>query len=106
MTRPEVCAMRRRVWVAPLASVVAGCVSTDDQRLRDYDDDGVLLFKRGAYGDAREEFQAALTLKPADPNLLYNLGQCYDRLGQADKAEQRTGIVCDRRPATPIACTP
>ncbi len=80
--------MRRRVWVALLASVVAGCVSTDDQRLRDYDDDGILLFRRGAYGDAREEFQAALTLKPADANLLYNLGQCYDRLGQTDQAEK------------------
>jgi tetratricopeptide (TPR) repeat protein len=80
--------MGRRVWVAVLASVVAGCVSTDDQRLRDYNDDGVLLFRRGAYADARDEFQAALALKPGDANLTYNLGQCYDRLGQAEKAEQ------------------
>ena len=80
--------MRRLGWVAVLASVVAGCVSTDDQRLRDYDDDGIQLFRRGAYNEARETFQAALALKPADPNLLYNLGQCYDRLDAADKAEE------------------
>jgi tetratricopeptide (TPR) repeat protein len=88
MTSPEVSAMRRCIWVAVLASFVAGCVSTDDERLHDYNEDGVFFFKRGAYSDAREEFQAALALKPADANLLYNLGQCYDRLGLADKAEQ------------------
>jgi protein O-GlcNAc transferase len=88
MKPPEVCAMRRLGWVAVLASVVAGCVSTDDQRLRDYNDDGVSLFQRGAYNDARESFQAALALKPGDPNLHYNLGQCYDRLGQTDLAEK------------------
>ena len=80
--------MRRWLGLAMAAALVAGCVSTDDQRLRDYDDDGIALFRRGAYGDARDTFQAALALKPADPNLLYNLGQCYDRLGQDDKAEQ------------------
>ena len=80
--------MRRLGWVVALASVVAGCVSTDDQRLHDYNDDGIALFRRGAYSQARETFQAALTLKPADPNLLYNLGQCYDHLDQTDKAEE------------------
>ena len=66
-----------------------GLASTDnDQRLRDYNDDGVHLFERGAYKDAAESFQAALALKPADANLLYNLGQCQDRLGQADAAEK------------------
>jgi Flp pilus assembly protein TadD len=67
---------------------VAGCVSTDDQRLRDYNDDGVHLFQRGSYNDARESFQAALALKPGDPNLLYNVGQCQDRLGQNETAEK------------------
>jgi Flp pilus assembly protein TadD len=88
MTRLEVRAMRRIGWVALLASVAAGCVSTDDQRLYDYNDDGVSLFRRGAYNDAREEFQAALALKPGDANLLYNLGECYDHLRQNEKAEQ------------------
>src|SRR5258708_4489416 len=88
MTRPEVCAMRRLGLVAVLASVAAGCVSTDQQRLRDYNDDGVFLFQRGAYSEARETFQAALALQPTDSNLLYNLGQCQDHLGQPEKAEQ------------------
>ncbi len=80
--------MRRLGWVMVLASVAAGCASTDDQRLRDYNDDGVHLFERGAYKDAGESFQAALALKPGDANLLYNLGQCQDRLGQAGAAEK------------------
>jgi tetratricopeptide (TPR) repeat protein len=80
--------MRRLGWVAVLASVAAGCVSTDQDRLRDYNDDGVCLFQRGKYDDARESFQAALALKPSDANLLYNLGQCQDHLGQADAAEK------------------
>ena len=80
--------MRRLGLVAVLASVMTGCVSTDQQRLRDYNEDGVFLFQRGAYNEARETFQVALTVKPGDPNLLYNLGQCQDHIGQADKAEQ------------------
>jgi len=103
ITRPEVCAMRRLGWVAVLASVVAGCVSTDDQRLRDYNDDGVLLFQRGSYQEASETFQAALVLKPADPNLLYNLGQCEDRLGQQDKAEQ-SYVACLRQSPNHTDC--
>ena len=79
--------MRRLGLVAVLASVVAGCVTTDPQKLRDYNEDGVFLFQHGAYSEARETFQAALTLKPGDPNLLYNVGQCQDHLGQTEKAE-------------------
>ena len=93
--------MRRLGWLVALAAVAAGCVSTEDQRLRDYNDDGVRLFQHGAYGDAREEFQAALTLKPNDPNLLYNVGECYDRLGQSDKAEQTYRACLQQSPNHP-----
>ncbi len=93
--------MSRLGCCALLAVVVAGCVSTDDQRLQDYNDDGIRLFQRGAYGEARETFQAALALKPADANLLYNLGECYDHLGQNDKAEDAYRECLRQAPGRP-----
>lgn len=71
-----------------LALVLAGCETTRQERIRAYTDDGVELFQKGDYRDARESFQAALTLKPNDPALLYNRGACYDRLGAVSQAEQ------------------
>src|SRR5262249_18680673 len=56
--------------------------------LREYNEDGVRLFQRGAFSEARDSFQAALTLKPDDSNLLYDVGQCYDHLGNTAKAQQ------------------
>jgi tetratricopeptide (TPR) repeat protein len=77
--------MAQRGWL--LALVLSGCVTVEQERLQDYNNDGVYLFKRGDYQSARESFQAALALKSNDPALLYNIGQCYDRLGDAGKAE-------------------
>jgi Tfp pilus assembly protein PilF len=79
----------RRAW-AMLAGalILAGCATDQDQRLRDYSGDGLQLFQQGRFQDARESFQAALALKPDDPNLLYNIGQCYDRQGANDQAEK------------------
>src|SRR5205823_6769683 len=42
----------------------------------------------GDYRSARESFQAALTLTPDDPALLYNIGECYDRAGDPTNAER------------------
>jgi tetratricopeptide (TPR) repeat protein len=58
-----------------------------DQRVKDFNDDGVHMFARGDFPAARDSFEAALTLTPQDPALLYNLGQCYDRMGDWRKAE-------------------
>src|SRR5438067_5478063 len=71
-----------------LAFCLEGCESASQERLRDYNQDGIYLFQRGDYAAARESFQAALTLKPEDPGLLYNIGECYDRLGDTAKAER------------------
>jgi tetratricopeptide (TPR) repeat protein len=65
-----------------------GCVSTADQRVQEFNDDGVYQFAHGNFEAARESFEAALTLTPQDPALLYNLGQCCDRVGDWRKAEQ------------------
>ena len=82
--------MGRAGWVAGLAVLAAGCVAPNPiaERVRDYNEDGVHLYQQGSYAGARDTFRAALALQPADPNLLYNLAQCYDRLGQTAQAEQ------------------
>jgi Flp pilus assembly protein TadD len=67
---------------------LAGCATVQDERFRDYTEDGVNLYQHGDYRDAMESFQAALALKPDDPVLKYNLGACYDRLGDAVKGER------------------
>lgn len=80
--------MRWMSGMLALALCLEGCESASQERLRDYNLDGVYLFQRGDYAAARESFQAALALKPEDPGLLYNLGECYDRLGDTAKAER------------------
>jgi tetratricopeptide (TPR) repeat protein len=74
--------------VAGLALLIGGCVLTGEQeRIRDYNEDGVFLFQRGDYAGARDSFQAATALKPEDPAIMYNLGECYEHLGNLPKAE-------------------
>ncbi len=68
---------------------LVGCASDDQQRLVDFNEDGVYLFQKGDYVRARENFEFALTkFKPNDPTLLYNIGQCHDRMGQRKEAEK------------------
>src|ERR1700756_208956 len=55
-----------------LLLILSGCADVKEDRLKAYNDDGVQLFQRGNYGAAGESFQAALSLKPDDPGLLYN----------------------------------
>lgn len=80
--------MARLVWLASLALLTAGCAGAVQERVREYNEDGVQLFRKGAYADARDSFQAALALKPVDANMQFNLGQCYDHLNQYDRAEK------------------
>jgi Tfp pilus assembly protein PilF len=65
-----------------------GCDTTQQERMHRFNDDGVFQFRQGAYGGARESFEAALKLKPDDSSILYNIGQCYDRQGDWPKAEK------------------
>src|SRR5947209_6826654 len=64
----------------------AGCLTDKQERFEQYSHDGVLLYQRGDYVSAREHFELALMLEPKDTNLLFNLGQCHDRLGQSELA--------------------
>jgi tetratricopeptide (TPR) repeat protein len=79
--------MRALCWMAWITLLMAGCVSMDHERFRAYNDDGIQMYQFGRYADARDSFQAALRLKPDDPGLVYNIGQCYDRMGNAERAE-------------------
>jgi Tfp pilus assembly protein PilF len=80
--------MRWDSWLLALALGLGGCESASQERLRDYNQDGVYLFQRGNYAAARESFQAALALKTDDPALLYNIGECSERLGDTTAAER------------------
>src|SRR6266436_1955420 len=66
----------------------AGCAATQDERIKEFNDDGLQLFARGNFQAARDSFEMALTLSPQDPAILYNVGQCQDRLGDWRQAEQ------------------
>jgi tetratricopeptide (TPR) repeat protein len=75
-----------------------GCVAPGQEKVRAFTEDGVHLYNLGDYKDAQESFQAALALKPADVDLLYDVGQCYDRLGQDANAERAYGDCLQRAP--------
>jgi Flp pilus assembly protein TadD len=71
-----------------LAWCLAGCGQDVQERVRTFNQDGLYLYQQGDYAGAREEFQAALKLQPEDPGLMYNVGECYDRLGDTAHAEE------------------
>jgi tetratricopeptide (TPR) repeat protein len=93
--------MHWKWWVAGLALGLAGCLTPSAERVRDYNDDGVYLYAHGNYSAARESFEAALTLKPDDPPLLYNIAQCYDHVGNTARAEQYYQACLQRAPNNP-----
>src|SRR5262245_17997651 len=76
-------------WLAAAAGIcLAGCISPRDERVQQYNDDGVWLFQHRQYAKAGEDFQAALALKPDDAGLLYNIGECYHHRGDMTQAER------------------
>ena len=79
-----------------LTVCLAGCTAVDEDRWRIFNEDGVLLFSKGNYREALENFDLALTLHSQDPILIYNMAQCYDRLGDAKNAEQYYAMCLQR----------
>jgi Flp pilus assembly protein TadD len=73
--------------IVGLCFLLASCTPTAQELVKQYNDDGVLLYERGDYAGARQSFEAAQKLAPDDAAVLYNLGQCHDRLGEPAKAE-------------------
>jgi len=90
----------RPVWAAVgLALIgVGACAPTSQDRVREYNEDGLQLFRQGAYDKAAETFEAAIALEPGDPALLFNAARCYDRAGNAAKAEQYYNTCLQKAP--------
>src|SRR5262245_11117225 len=76
-----------KTCLALMLLAVGACVPANNELVRHHTEDGYHLFQRGSYADARDCFEAALKLKPGDADLLYNVAQCHERLGQGDRAE-------------------
>ncbi len=88
--------MKRILFLS--AMLFAGCQSADQQRVRDLNLEGVHLFRQGDVRGARENFEYALSLSPGDPDLLYNVGQCCERTGDAVRADEFYQRCLQRQP--------
>jgi tetratricopeptide (TPR) repeat protein len=75
------------LWLA-FSVCLVGCAAPDEDRWRNFNEDGVHLFAKGDYPHALETFNYALLMRPQDPVLLFNAGQCHERLGNVKKAEE------------------
>src|SRR4051812_20241789 len=75
-------------WVVLLALSPVACNARLNEQVLFYNHDGIRLFQQGKVQEAKETFEVALALKPKDVNLAFNLGRCYDRLGNPAKAEE------------------
>ncbi len=73
--------------ILPCLCMLPGCVNTRQTELQEVIDDGVYLFERGQYDGARQTFLYALEKDPTNADLCYNAGQCYDRLGDWEAAD-------------------
>jgi len=87
--------------IAVLALLVSACASAISERVRQYNDLGMEHFQKGEFDRACADFQAALVLWPNNPSLLYNLGQCYDHLGQSQLAEHYYRLCLQQQPNDP-----
>jgi tetratricopeptide (TPR) repeat protein len=74
--------------LALLLATVGGCMPRVDERALEFTEDGVHLYRQGDFKSARECFEVALAMRPDDPNLLFNIGQCHDRQRDDARAEE------------------
>lgn len=89
--------------LAMTSGFLAGCMALHQDRARDLSNDGLHLYRRGAYADARDTFLLALKIRPDDPDLMYNLGRCHDRLGNAEQARRSYDACLKQAPDHPEA---
>jgi Flp pilus assembly protein TadD len=104
MVAPEGQTMARcACWLAGLTLCLTGCETTAQERVRDYNTDGLRRCAQGDYAGARQSFQAALELKGEDVDLLYHVGECSDHLGDVAAAE-RSYRACLQRDPEHVVC--
>jgi len=84
--------------LACLALLLSGCATPVSDRAHLFNEDGVQLFAKGDFANALDSFDLALTLQPQDPTLLFNVAECYDRLGDVKAAEKYYGSCLLRAP--------
>jgi hypothetical protein len=79
----------------PAAAAAEG--SANEARALSLSDEGSALYDRGEYSRALEKFIAAYALGQ-DANLLFNMGRCYQRLGENAVAEEKyRAFIADPR---------
>lgn len=77
---------RKVAWIAlALALAAPAPARADDKKARELFEKGVELFERGDHAGARESFEAAAKLVDY-PIVLYDLGLCYEALGDPVRA--------------------
>ena len=52
----------------------------------------------GAYGNAQETFRAALVIRPNDPDLLFNLARCHEKMGNRQAADKTYQECLEKAP--------
>jgi len=95
--------MARTGLVLGLTLALAGCASSTQERVNTYRQAGYQEYQVGNYRDARQSYEAALTLEPNDVGLLYNVASCHDRLGSDAQAENYY-VECLRRSPNHATC--
>ena len=78
--------------------LLAGCAPTGQERLNVLTTDGVHLYRQGAYSNAQETFRAALEIRPNDPDLLFNLARCHEKIGNQPAADKGYQECLQRAP--------
>jgi tetratricopeptide (TPR) repeat protein len=95
--------MPRAFCLALVLLALGACAPTAQDRVREYSEYGLRDYRQGKFGDAREDFGAALAISPNDPDLTYNLGRCHERLGNLDEAERLYRACLERASDHPAA---
>lgn len=90
--------MRRGCVLLMVLPWLGSCAPTAQERVRELSNDGRHLYQRGAYADAREQFRAALAIRPQDPDLIYNVANCHEKLGNLSEADQLYRQVLHHNP--------
>jgi tetratricopeptide (TPR) repeat protein len=93
--------MPRACWLGCLIVLACGCAPATPNLAREYADDAFRQYQCGRFADARESFLAAARADPCDNVLVYNAGQCAERIGDLAGAERLYTECLVRQPANP-----
>src|SRR3989339_10421 len=83
--------MRNRILLCSVLLVIftspTAILAEDDSDLANvYYQSGMSLFKQNKYDEAAEKFNKALSYKKESPQVLFRLGECYEKVNETKKA--------------------